>query len=87
MFDALFEALFTYRPIVFQQGEFRFNVTSGSIVAAVVAAAVVAAAILTPDASPVTQTLMAGPMVGLYCISIGLAWLVGRKRRQPEAED
>jgi sec-independent protein translocase protein TatC len=47
----------------------------------------IAAAILTPDASPVTQTLMAGPMIVLYCISIGLAWLVGRKRRRAEAED
>ena len=47
MFDALFEALFTYRPVVFQQGEFRFNVTTGSLVAAVLAAAVVAAAIFT----------------------------------------
>ena len=30
----LFEALFTYRPVVFQQGEFRFDVTTASLVAA-----------------------------------------------------
>ena len=44
----------------------------------------VAAAILTPDASPVTQTAMAGPMVLLYIVSIGLAWLFGKKRRKIE---
>ena len=29
MLDSLFEALFSYRPVVFQQGEFRFDVTHG----------------------------------------------------------
>ena len=38
MFDALFQALFSYRPVVFQQGEFRFDVSSASFVAALVAA-------------------------------------------------
>ncbi len=47
MFDTLFQALFSYRPIVFQQGEFRFNVTAGSLVAAALTAAVVAVAIMT----------------------------------------
>ena len=28
MFDALFEALFSYRPVVFREGDFRFDVTS-----------------------------------------------------------
>jgi uncharacterized protein YjbI with pentapeptide repeats len=31
MFDALFQALFTYRPVVFQQGEFRFDLTGASL--------------------------------------------------------
>jgi sec-independent protein translocase protein TatC len=44
----------------------------------------IAAAILTPDASPVTQTVMAGPMVLLYLLSIALAWLFGKKRRPTE---
>ena len=35
MSDALFQALFTYRPVVFQEGDFRFDITSGSLVAAV----------------------------------------------------
>jgi uncharacterized membrane protein len=47
MFDALFEALFTYRPVVFQEGEFRFDVTTASFVATVLVAVVVAAAVLT----------------------------------------
>ena len=40
----------------------------------------IAAAILTPDASPITQTVMAGPMIVLYLISIGLAWMFGKRR-------
>ena len=47
MFDAIFEALFSYRPVVFQQGEFRFDVTTASLVATVLVAAVVALAVLT----------------------------------------
>ena len=44
----------------------------------------IAAAVLTPDASPITQTVMAGPMVLLYLISVLLAWLFGKKRRPVE---
>ena len=47
MFDALFEALFSYRPIVFREGDFRFDVTTASFVAAVLVGVVVAAAIFT----------------------------------------
>lgn len=47
MFESLFEALFSYRPVVFQQGEFRFDVTTASLVATVIVAAVAALAILT----------------------------------------
>jgi len=47
VFDAIFEALFSYRPVVFQQGEFRFDVTTASLVATVLVAAVVALAVLT----------------------------------------
>ncbi|MCA1586106.1 MAG: twin-arginine translocase subunit TatC [Acidobacteria bacterium] len=38
----------------------------------------VVAAIITPDGNPVTQTMVAAPMFGLYIISIGVAWLFGR---------
>jgi sec-independent protein translocase protein TatC len=39
----------------------------------------VLAAVITPTSDVVTQTLMAAPMVLLYIISIGIAWLFGRK--------
>jgi LPXTG-motif cell wall-anchored protein len=32
-----------------------------------------------------TQTAMATPMIGLYLLSIALAWLFGKKR-QPEID-
>ena len=47
MFDAVFQALFAYRPIVFQQGDLRFNVTTGTMVAAVLVAVAAAIAIAT----------------------------------------
>ena len=47
----------------------------------------IASAILTPDASPVTQLAMAGPMLLLYLISVGLAWLFGKKRYLEEEEE
>ncbi len=47
MFERLFQALFSYRPVVFQQGDFRFDITTASFVAAGIAAAIMAAAILT----------------------------------------
>ena len=47
MFESLFEALFSYRPVVFQQGEFRFDVTAASLIATLVVAVVVGLAVLT----------------------------------------
>ena len=47
MFETLFEALFSYRPVVFQQGEFHFNPTAGSSVAVLGVGVVVAAAVFT----------------------------------------
>ncbi len=38
------------------------------------------AAVLTPTADAFVQTAMAGPMIGLYILSIGLAWLFGKKK-------
>ncbi|MFN8063002.1 MAG: twin-arginine translocase subunit TatC [Vicinamibacterales bacterium] len=39
----------------------------------------VLAAVLTPSADPVSQTLMAVPTIGLYVISIGIAWLCQKR--------
>ena len=78
MFDAIFQALFSYRPIVFQQGEFRFDVSTASIVAAVIAAAIMAAAIFTyrtvsvkgrlRDRVVLTGLRMAALAVVLFCL-------------------
>lgn len=42
------------------------------------------AALITPSADIVTQLLFAGPMTGLYVVSIGVAWLFGKKRDASE---
>ena len=47
MLDAVFRLLFNYRPVVFQQGEFRLAPTTGSYVAAAIVVAAVAITILT----------------------------------------
>ena len=38
------------------------------------------AAVLTPTGDPVTLTMMAAPMVVLYILSIGIAWLFGKRK-------
>ena len=38
------------------------------------------AAILTPTPDPVTMTVMAGPMLALYVLSIGIAWVFQKRR-------
>lgn len=46
----------------------------------------IASAIITPSGDPMTQTLMAAPMIGLYLISIVIAFVFGKKRRRaPDA--
>jgi uncharacterized membrane protein len=45
--DAIFQALFNYRPVVFQQGEFRFDLGTSSLVAAAMVGAVMVAAAVT----------------------------------------
>ncbi|MCX6552797.1 MAG: twin-arginine translocase subunit TatC [Acidobacteria bacterium] len=44
----------------------------------------IVAAVITPTGDMVTQSLMAGPMIGLYLFSIILAWIFGKRR--PKAE-
>jgi len=45
----------------------------------------IVAAVITPTGDMVTQTIFAAPMVGLYLLSIAIAWAFGRKR--VEADD
>ena len=45
----------------------------------------IAAAVITPTGDMVTQTIFAAPMVALYLLSIGVAWLVSRGRASEES--
>jgi sec-independent protein translocase protein TatC len=47
----------------------------------------VAAAVITPTGDMVTQTIFAAPMVGLYLLSIGIAWIFGRVKPIDIADD
>jgi sec-independent protein translocase protein TatC len=42
-------------------------------------------AVVTPSGDPMTQTLMAAPMVGLYLISIVIAFIFGKRKKKAEA--
>jgi sec-independent protein translocase protein TatC len=44
----------------------------------------VAAAVITPTGDMVTQTIFAAPMVGLYLLSILVAWMFGKTRPEPD---
>jgi uncharacterized membrane protein len=78
LFDAVFQILFSHRLVVFQQGEFRFDVSTGSLVAAVLAGAVMAAAIVTyrrvggtgrsRDRVVLTALRMAALALVLFCL-------------------
>jgi Sec-independent protein secretion pathway component TatC len=41
----------------------------------------VAGAVLTPGGDVYTQLLLAGPLFALYNLSIGIVWLIERRRR------
>src|SRR6185295_7552047 len=46
----------------------------------------IVAAVLTPGTDPVSQFMMAGPMLVLYMLSIGIAWVVApNRKKRPEA--
>jgi sec-independent protein translocase protein TatC len=47
----------------------------------------IAAAVITPTGDMVTQSLMAGPMILLYLLSILLALIFGKKRRKADATE
>lgn len=44
-------------------------------------------AVVTPGGEVVTQLAMAGPLCVLYMLSIGLAWVFGKKRKIPPPEE
>src|SRR5688572_20636296 len=45
---------------------------------------VVVAAVITPSSDVASQLIVAGPMVVLYILSIGIAWVFGKKRDTSE---
>jgi Sec-independent protein secretion pathway component TatC len=45
-----------------------------------------AAAVLTPSPDPWNQTLFAIPMIALYIISIGIAWIVAPRKEESKEE-
>jgi sec-independent protein translocase protein TatC len=47
--------------------------------------AVVIAAIITPTTDYANLLIIAGPMVALYGVGIGVAWLFGRRREADES--
>jgi sec-independent protein translocase protein TatC len=46
----------------------------------------IVAAVITPTGDMVTQTIFAAPMIGLYALSIVIAWIFGRRREPAEEE-
>jgi uncharacterized membrane protein len=72
VFDSVFQLLFKYRPVIFQQGEFRVVPSTGSYVAAVVVIAAIAGTILTYRRARVRGTLARHRIV---LISLRLATL------------
>ena len=61
MLDSLFRLLFGYRPVIFQQGEFRFVPTTGAYLAAFLVIAAVAVTVLTYRSARVSQRGMVAP--------------------------
>jgi len=47
----------------------------------------IVAAVITPTGDMMTQTIFAAPMVGLYLLSIAIAWVVGPKRLKGSDDD
>jgi sec-independent protein translocase protein TatC len=47
----------------------------------------IVAAVLTPSPDMASQFLMAGPLLFLYIVSIGVAFVVARPRRAPATDD
>jgi sec-independent protein translocase protein TatC len=46
----------------------------------------IVAAVITPTGDMMTQSIFAAPMLGLYVLSIGVAWVVGPKRLRADAD-
>lgn len=82
--------------VIFQMPTFAFFLAKMGVVSAgwlwqnlkyAVLLIFIVAAVLTPSADPWNQVVFAAPMIGLYFVSIGIAWLFGpekiRRRDSP----
>ena len=47
----------------------------------------VIAAVITPTGDPVNLMVFAAPMLALYVLSIGVAWLFGKKKREADSRE
>ena len=47
----------------------------------------IVAAVITPTGDPMNQTMFAAPMIGLYLLSIAIAWLVNPRNKGKETID
>jgi len=45
---------------------------------------VILAAVITPSGDPVNLTVFSAPMLALYVLSIGVAWIFGKKKPKTE---
>jgi sec-independent protein translocase protein TatC len=48
--------------------------------------AYIVAAVITPTGDPVNQTIFAAPMIGLYFVSIIIAWVINPRAKDRPAE-
>jgi sec-independent protein translocase protein TatC len=47
---------------------------------------IVIAAVITPSSDPVNLAVFTAPMLALYILSIGVAWLFGKSRPKEEED-
>ena len=78
----LFVMGFVFETPIFIMGLAKFGVVNARMLLGFWRYAIVLAfafsAVATPTPDPIVQSLVAGPMVALYFVGIGLAWLVRR---------
>ena len=75
MFETVFQALFTYRPVVFEQGAFRFDPSAGAYVAALIGVCLVAAAVLTyrrvgGQSTPRSRAILLGLRLAIIAVVV-----------------
>ena len=74
-------SIFGWIGLISSRGMFKFNRYA-------IVLAVILGGVLTPSTDPFTQCLLAGPIFGLYNVSILVVWLIERaRRRRDEALD